>query len=699
MIAQAESSTRLEANRLLIARLAWATIFLTLTVMYASGFLAVQDALSTVCEEQTCSLRQWVRHTGAGEQIVRWAGPPVGFADPLHPDQVKALETLGLTLDQYGWLGAMQMGLPTLLLLLIAAGLFWWKSDDWMVLFSSIMVATFPVHNMPLSFVLAVRQPHWAWVHHLAGAMALSCLLIVPLLFPNGKFVPRWARWLALYDLFGAVIGSFLGNAILEGFGSLAGTALLGALVLFPFGIGACAQLYRYFRVARPVERQQLKWVVVGLVGTVIAQFAVLIPLNALLTSRAASMDPARALILSSIPDTLWQVNNLFIAVCIVISILRYRLWDVDIFINRTLAYAALSASVLGLYVLIVGWLSLGLQTNTLPANIFAILIIALLFQPLRRGLQGIADRFIPVPQSASGMEQHEARLAITQSHAAADTTLRGRWLLAARLVWAAVILTLTVMYAFAVLAVRQQLSTVCEEEPCTLTQQIRQTGAGEKILNFRGSPIGYADPLRPEQVEALGRLGLTLDQYGWLAALQTGIPVLIYLLIAAVLFWRKSDNWMVLFVSIMVATIPCQNQPLPFILAARQPAWDWIYAPAEAVALSCLMVFPLIFPTGAFVPRWTRWLVLPALACAVTAAWLRYSMDEDSLAGQLLVGYIVFSFVSGIYAQLYRYSRASSPIERQQIKWVVAGLAVFIFTALTALLPLNRLLIARAAG
>jgi signal transduction histidine kinase len=386
MTSQTESHTRLHGRWLVIARLAWAAGFMALTAMYALGFLAVREVLSTVCEEEPCTLRQQVRHTNAGEQVVGWPGPPVGFADRLRPDQVEALETLGLTLDQYGWLAALQMGIPALVLLLIAAGLFWRKSNDWMVLFASVMVATFPLHNTPLPFTLAVRQPAWEWVFDSAGMVALSCLMIFPLIFPTGQFVPRWMRWMALYEVAGAVMATFLGNAILE----VLGRAFIGAVFLLPsFGTGVYAQLYRYFRVARPAERQQFKWVVVGLVGFVLTQFAVLIPLNALLTSRAVSGDLARALVLSAIPDTLWQVNNLFIAVSITISVLRYRLWDIDIFINRSLVYGALIVSVIGLYMIVVGVAGALFQSvgNTLLA-ILATGLIAVLFHPLRQRLQ-----------------------------------------------------------------------------------------------------------------------------------------------------------------------------------------------------------------------------------------------------------------------------------------------------------------------
>ena len=382
-------NTILHGHWLLIARLAWMIVFTVLIAMYAFGLKAVHETLTTVCEEEPCTLREQIRHTDAGEQIVRSAGPPVGFADRLRPNQVEALETHGFTLDQYGWLGALQLGLPALVLLLIAAGLFLWKSHDWMVLFASIMVATFPIHNMPLVFTLMVHQPAWEWVGNSVTIVALSCLLIFPLVFPNGQFVPRWTRWMALYAVTGAVVVSFLGNAILEVFGDVLGRAVIGIFVLPSFGIGIFAQLYRYFRVAHPDERQQFKWVVVGLMGTAVMQFAVLIPLNALLTSSAVSADPARALVLSAVPDTLWQVNNLFIAVTITISVLRYRLWDIDILINRTLVYGALTGIVVSAFVIIVGFLSILFQSsgNSIVA-IIATGLIALLFNPLRQRLQ-----------------------------------------------------------------------------------------------------------------------------------------------------------------------------------------------------------------------------------------------------------------------------------------------------------------------
>lgn len=377
-----------------MVRLAWVTGFLTLTAMYLLGFLAVREVLSTVCEEEPCTLRQHIRHTDAGEQVVGWPGPPIGYAAPLRPDQVEALETLGLTLDGYGWLAALQMGIPVLVYLLIAAGLFWKKSDDWMVLFVSVMVATFPLQDMPLPFTLMVRQPAWEWVFDPANWVALSCFLIFPLIFPTGRFVPRWTRWMALFVIAGAAITMMFRNAILEIPGA---DKLVVVYLLISFGTGVYSQLYRYFRVASPAERQQLKWVIVGLAVFFSTAFAVLQPLDYLLASPAMSADRARALVLSVIPDTLFRATSLFIPVSITISVLRYRLWDIDIIIRRTLIFGLLTGTLALVYfasVVLFGQVFQTLTGQQSPlAIVLSTLAIAALFSPLRRRIQNIIDR------------------------------------------------------------------------------------------------------------------------------------------------------------------------------------------------------------------------------------------------------------------------------------------------------------------
>ena len=89
MNTQTESYTRIHDRWLLVARLAWVIMFTVLTVMYVLGFLAVHDVLSTVCQDERCTLRQQIRHTDAGDEMVGYPGPPIGYADRLRPDEVR----------------------------------------------------------------------------------------------------------------------------------------------------------------------------------------------------------------------------------------------------------------------------------------------------------------------------------------------------------------------------------------------------------------------------------------------------------------------------------------------------------------------------------------------------------------------------------------------------------------------------------
>jgi len=392
MNAQSESNTQLHGKRLLIARLAWTILFLTLTTMYVFGFLAVHDALSTVCEEERCTLRQQIRHTAVGAQVRDWQGPLIGYADRLRPDQVEALERLGLTLDQYGWLGALQMSIPALVFLLIAVGLFWRKSDNWMALLVSARIAITPMWSMPLAFTLAVRQPAWAWAVGVAGLVSTNTDQIFNLIFPTGQFVPRWTRWTAIVGFVGSIFIWFYQPLV----DHPRQIEFVLTFVLIYASIGLYALIYRYFRVASPLERQQLKWIIVGEAGFLLTALLVLQPLKDLLTSLAGNMDPAREVILSAILDTLFHATTFFFPVSLVIAVLRYRLWDVDIVINRTLVYGTLTGIIVIAFVIVVGILNVLVQSNgNSIVTIVATGLVALLFQPLRQRLQSSINRLM----------------------------------------------------------------------------------------------------------------------------------------------------------------------------------------------------------------------------------------------------------------------------------------------------------------
>ncbi len=409
--------TRLTGRWVWVARTAWVAGFITLTAMYILGFLAYRETTSTICQPEPCSFRVQVRHTSAGDQVMRWPGPSIGYANPLRPDQVKALEALGLTLDQYSWFGALQLGIPTLIYLLIAAALFWRKSDDWMVLFASATIATIPMDNTPVAFTLFVRQPIWEWAYLVSSAVGLASFLVFPLIFPTGRFVPRWMRWLALAEVAGAMFVTLQQNVIMQSSGAPIGVVVYIAV---SFLSGAYAQIYRYFRVARPAERQQIKWVVIGLVAFVGLQF-ILLDIKEILVPEIAGSNTSLLLVLNAVSNTFFQVVNLFLPVSIAIAVFRYRLWGIDFVINRGLVYGGLTILLLalaGASLFGISQVAQNFSGGPLVALVIAAAVFGAIFNPARRWLRTLVDRRLygikvdyqkvdtptPSPVASSGM-------------------------------------------------------------------------------------------------------------------------------------------------------------------------------------------------------------------------------------------------------------------------------------------------------
>ena len=151
-------------------------------------------------------------------------------------------------------------------------------------------------------------------------------------LFPNGRFVPGWTRWFTL------VVVSIL--FIISGFAS--NWSNLDVIVFFLVAIvGLLSQVYRYFRVSKPIQRQQTKWVLIGFLGPLLVLLLWLI-----FSSPVVAQMPGYQLQYSLISYAVPLLALLF-PLTIAFSILRYRLWDIDLIIRRTLVYAVLTALLL----------------------------------------------------------------------------------------------------------------------------------------------------------------------------------------------------------------------------------------------------------------------------------------------------------------------------------------------------------------
>src|SRR6266446_6946887 len=219
----------------------------------------------------------------------------------------------------------------------------------------------------------------------MALLVALSLLLFF-FLFPDGRFMPRWTRVLVIVyvvlNLPGGFFPNFPFNNIIF---FLLGLPLLAVVV----GIGLFSQVYRYRRISSAVQRQQTKWVVYGIVAAVLL-FTCIVSLGQVIYHRPE-------LFAALLVNTVIYGCELLIPLSIGFSVLRYRLYDIDVLINRTLVYGTLTALMalvyFGLIFVLQDLLNGIINTNNDVAIVISTLAIAALFRPLRSRIQRVIDR------------------------------------------------------------------------------------------------------------------------------------------------------------------------------------------------------------------------------------------------------------------------------------------------------------------
>jgi hypothetical protein len=247
---------------------------------------------------------------------------------------------------------------------------------------------------------LALEGPMWVPLIGLSGTFLI-------LLFPDGRLPsPRWRPWayfcgFALILCFTALLilpGSFgevgypdvenpLGIEALEPFAS----AFVSTVALIPIAIvGSAVALIRRFRRSRGLTRVQLKWLATS-AGVVATVYLALMALN--FPSLMAG---------SKTPEWLDTLANFgifaffLIPVAIGVAILRHRLYEIDVIINRTLVYGALTATLTAAYFILVTAFQ-GLLRPLAGTSELAVagstLVVAAMFRPARARIQAFVDR------------------------------------------------------------------------------------------------------------------------------------------------------------------------------------------------------------------------------------------------------------------------------------------------------------------
>jgi hypothetical protein len=226
-------------------------------------------------------------------------------------------------------------------------------------------------------------------------------------------------------------------------------------------------------------------------------------------------------------------------------------------------------------------------------------------------------------------------------------TRLHGRWLMLARIVWIAVVVLILALFVTSIPAFIASLDNTCKTLFCQ----------------------ALIPPYSAKQYQAAGFSVNFVLIYCCAILVFFGLA---YLTIGAVIFWLKSQDFVALFSSFALVTFAVTFNSSSLVLLV--PGWRLPIQTISFLGNVFIGTFFYLFPNGRFVPRWTSWLI---------GGWIVYSgvyyfFPNSPLAQSWPISLLLpCLLVSVLVAQIYRYRRVSSQLERQQTKWVVFGISI----------------------
>jgi hypothetical protein len=294
------------------------------------------------------------------------------------------LETAGLSVAQLGYAQLAVGVLAALSMVAVGLVIFWRKAESWFGLYVGVLFVWFGTQANFVTGPVGQVQPFLAPIESALGTLAWLAFFPLLYLFPDGRFVPHWTRWL---------LPIWLGLMTLFTLQLLPDSLAFAPVALY-LVLGLGSQGYRFARRSDAVQQQQTKWVLFSLVFLVVTAIWAI---SILASSQSQQQFTARDLWVSTLATTLFTLSLAALPISIGVAILRYRLWDIDVIIRKTLIYTVLS----GLLVLVYFGLVVILQSlfdsvsgqQSPIAIVFSTLVIAALFTSLRRRVQAVIDR------------------------------------------------------------------------------------------------------------------------------------------------------------------------------------------------------------------------------------------------------------------------------------------------------------------
>jgi hypothetical protein len=306
------------------------------------------------------------------------------------PNDRWTLETTQAALDQLGWSPLALSWFYAILgwataVAYCAVGLivFSRKGHSWFALYVAVTFGVLGTSAGPTSEVMSHAYPFLAAWQELTTPLSWQFLLILFYMFPDGRFVPAWTRWLIAAWVLVNILWALAPN-------------LTDVLAPFIFALALstmAGQIYRYYRYPDAVQRQQTKWIVfmvAGLIGIFLLMFLSFYMLD------PDGPNPGRSYMIATSIQALSDFWLLLIPVAVAIAILKYRLWDIDIIIRRTLVYVPLTAILAGVLSASVKltqtFFSSAGGEQSEAATVLTTLIVVAAFDPVKGWLQRRVD-------------------------------------------------------------------------------------------------------------------------------------------------------------------------------------------------------------------------------------------------------------------------------------------------------------------
>jgi len=365
------ANTRLSGSRLIIARTVWLALVVPSLGLCVASLIVSYQQMQTVCVDLvTCN----------------------NIAGAIPPQLLQVLLSIGISASGFAVLATIFNVITAAIWYTVGFLIFWRRSNDWLALLAAFVLVMFNIttfSNINAPYVLPLNYPALSLPLSLMDFLGSVSLGVFFLPFPGGRLLPRWMGLILLLLIIQAFFEHFLSpistfGANWPGWLKLLVTGVIYEAIIY-------SQIYRYRSVSTPLQRQQTKWIVLGLavaIGIIIGILAItfLIPSNVNFNSLGELF----------VTIILWPAALLLIPLSIGFSILRYRLYDIDLLINRTLVYGTLTI----LLALVYFGLIFALQSlfqgffkqNNGVTIVVSTLAIAALFQPLRHRIQAIID-------------------------------------------------------------------------------------------------------------------------------------------------------------------------------------------------------------------------------------------------------------------------------------------------------------------